>query len=327
MQPLAASGGRAADGKAAMRHLPPREFQLPRRGALCMTARYWWICSFLVSCGFDTPFCGDGRMRQARANLDVVLGEGCTMLSFDFAGSGRSEGHWVTLGWWEKDDLASVIQYLRQTERTSTIGLWGRSMGAATALLHSHRDPSIAGMILDSPFADLEQLIHVRASGGCGGGTRRDRGYSFYNHGNSPRKCMPFDRRKSSHSTFASSECTSLAGWSVSLSVWSNHPYGNALDWIFTILSQSPTLTSASSQSWLERVVLDPRDDGGWILFPRSSAGHSFRRCFVPRGKTRLSLRTTVELCASKNFDSHGWHETPFFAPSISTHFLPPPQT
>ena len=31
-------------------------------------------------------------------------------------------------------------------------------MGAATALLHTHRDPSIAAMVLDSPFADLRQL-------------------------------------------------------------------------------------------------------------------------------------------------------------------------
>ena len=31
-------------------------------------------------------------------------------------------------------------------------------MGAATALLHGERDPSIAGMILDSAFADLEML-------------------------------------------------------------------------------------------------------------------------------------------------------------------------
>ena len=34
-------------------------------------------------------------------------------------------------------------------------------MGAATALLHSHRDPSIACIILDSPFADLRQLANV----------------------------------------------------------------------------------------------------------------------------------------------------------------------
>ena len=35
------------------------------------------------------------------------------------------------------------------------------SMGAATALLHGHRDPSIAAMVLDSPFADLKQLSNV----------------------------------------------------------------------------------------------------------------------------------------------------------------------
>lgn len=31
-------------------------------------------------------------------------------------------------------------------------------MGAATALLHGERDPSISGMILDSAFADLQML-------------------------------------------------------------------------------------------------------------------------------------------------------------------------
>lgn len=31
-------------------------------------------------------------------------------------------------------------------------------MGAATALLHGDRDPSIAALVLDSAFADLTQL-------------------------------------------------------------------------------------------------------------------------------------------------------------------------
>ena len=31
-------------------------------------------------------------------------------------------------------------------------------MGAATALLHGERDPSIAGMVLDSAFTDLQLL-------------------------------------------------------------------------------------------------------------------------------------------------------------------------
>lgn len=91
-------------------------------------------------------------------NLEVVLAEGSTMFAFDFTGSGLSEGEYVTLGWYEKDDLAAVIDYLRRCGSVSSIALWGRSMGAATALMHAPRDPSIAGMILDSPFTDLRQL-------------------------------------------------------------------------------------------------------------------------------------------------------------------------
>lgn len=51
-----------------------------------------------------------------------------------------------------------VIEHLRQCSTTSMIALWGRSMGAATALLHAERDPSIACMVLDSAFADLVML-------------------------------------------------------------------------------------------------------------------------------------------------------------------------
>lgn len=32
-------------------------------------------------------------------------------------------------------------------------------MGAVTALLYADRDPSIGGMVLDSPFCDLKMLV------------------------------------------------------------------------------------------------------------------------------------------------------------------------
>mmetsp|Transcript_11879 Transcript_11879/g.10753 ORF Transcript_11879/g.10753 Transcript_11879/m.10753 type:complete len:545 (+) Transcript_11879:35-1669(+) len=95
---------------------------------------------------------------EALSQLSLVLHFGATLFAFDFAGSGKSEGEYVSLGAFEKDDLQVVIEYLRNTGTTSTIALWGRSMGAATALLHGERDPSIAGMVLDSAFADLEML-------------------------------------------------------------------------------------------------------------------------------------------------------------------------
>jgi pimeloyl-ACP methyl ester carboxylesterase len=90
--------------------------------------------------------------------LPLVLNMGITLFGFDFAGCGRSEGEFITLGYHEKDDAAKIVEYLRASSRVSTIAFWGRSMGAASALLHGHRDPSIAAMVLDSPFASLEQV-------------------------------------------------------------------------------------------------------------------------------------------------------------------------
>lgn len=62
-------------------------------------------------------------------------------------GSGLSDGKWVTLGAHEVEDLGVVVRHLRSQGGVSSIGLWGRSMGAVTALLYSHSDPDIAGMV------------------------------------------------------------------------------------------------------------------------------------------------------------------------------------
>ena len=82
-----------------------------------------------------------------------------TLFCFDFPGCGKSEGEYISLGWHERDDVNHIVEYLRKERKVNTVGLWGRSMGAVTALLHGDRDPSIAGMVLDSPFASLKQLV------------------------------------------------------------------------------------------------------------------------------------------------------------------------
>lgn len=84
------------------------------------------------------------------------------LLSFDFSGCGNSEGQWVTLGWKERDDLRAVLQYLKDQGRTSKVALWGRSMGAATILMHNYTDCPIpvACIVLDSPFADFRDVAN-----------------------------------------------------------------------------------------------------------------------------------------------------------------------
>lgn len=88
----------------------------------------------------------------------LLLPANITVFSFDFAGSGMSEGEYISLGWYEREDVKTVTNYLRDSGTISTIALWGRSMGAATALLHADRDHSIAGMVLDSGFTSLKVL-------------------------------------------------------------------------------------------------------------------------------------------------------------------------
>jgi pimeloyl-ACP methyl ester carboxylesterase len=90
--------------------------------------------------------------------LSYLLSLGVAVFAFDFAGSGKSDGDYVSLGHYEREDLSCIVAHLRATNVVSTIALWGRSMGAATSLMYGDRDPSIACMILDSPFTDLTQL-------------------------------------------------------------------------------------------------------------------------------------------------------------------------
>mmetsp|Transcript_21308 Transcript_21308/g.20446 ORF Transcript_21308/g.20446 Transcript_21308/m.20446 type:complete len:124 (-) Transcript_21308:944-1315(-) len=92
-----------------------------------------------------------------------LLPANITLFCFDFAGCGNSEGEYISLGYYEKEDLDIIVKYLRKYRNVSTIGLWGRSMGAATSLLHGDRDPSIAAMVLDSPFSNLKLLTNELA--------------------------------------------------------------------------------------------------------------------------------------------------------------------
>ena len=100
---------------------------------------------------------------EALELVEYFLTANITLFCFDFSGCGMSEGEFISLGWHERDDLACIVDHLRANRNVSTIGLWGRSMGAVTALLHGDRDPSIAGMVLDSPFSNLRTLCNELA--------------------------------------------------------------------------------------------------------------------------------------------------------------------
>lgn len=103
---------------------------------------------------------------EACEAVPLLLPKGVTLLSLDFAGSGHSEGDYISLGHWEEQDLRVVIDHLRGPGRASAIGLWGRSMGAATSVLRAAQDPALAACVMDSPFGSLKQVAEELVCGG-----------------------------------------------------------------------------------------------------------------------------------------------------------------
>lgn len=84
-------------------------------------------------------------------------------LTFDFSGCGNSGGEYVTLGWKEVDDLHAVLGWLKEQGKTNKVMLWGRSMGASTALSYDKKVDGleISGLILDSAFANFKDVARA----------------------------------------------------------------------------------------------------------------------------------------------------------------------
>lgn len=60
---------------------------------------------------------------EALTATRVLLPVNITVFCLDTSGSGLSEGEFISLGWHEKDDLATAIEHLRHSHRVSCIGL------------------------------------------------------------------------------------------------------------------------------------------------------------------------------------------------------------
>jgi pimeloyl-ACP methyl ester carboxylesterase len=88
----------------------------------------------------------------------LLLRRGISVFAYDSVGCGLSGGKYVSLGYHEERDLGVVLRHLRRSGAVSSIALWGRSMGASTAILRSAKDQSLSACVLDSPFADLQVI-------------------------------------------------------------------------------------------------------------------------------------------------------------------------
>ena len=93
-----------------------------------------------------------------------MISSGLGLCSFDFNGCGNAEGEFISLGFYEKMQVTLVIEELRKEQRIDKLALWGRSMGAVTALLYLPTDNRISSVVMDSPFKSLKGLVEDMAA-------------------------------------------------------------------------------------------------------------------------------------------------------------------
>ncbi len=85
---------------------------------------------------------------------------GFDVLLIDMQAHGETPGERITLGYLEADDVTAAVAYARRRSPAHRIGVVGRSLGGAAALLASPL--GIDALVLESVYPTIEEAIHDR---------------------------------------------------------------------------------------------------------------------------------------------------------------------
>lgn len=100
-----------------------------------------------------------GRRQDVLGIAVALWRKGFNVLCYSYRGMPASDRALITMGVREVQELAAAIAFARRRVREARIGLLGYSMGAVVSLLGAAGDPSVEALVLDSPYADLGQLL------------------------------------------------------------------------------------------------------------------------------------------------------------------------
>ncbi|MEQ8197906.1 MAG: alpha/beta hydrolase [Clostridiaceae bacterium] len=98
---------------------------------------------------------------------DVFLDHGYNIFVYDSRNHGETGGEQIGYGYYEKDDLQTCVQYIKNKNPGGIIGIHGESLGASTAMLYAETyadDKDISFLVEDSGWSDLRKLYIARAA-------------------------------------------------------------------------------------------------------------------------------------------------------------------
>jgi len=114
-----------------------------QKGQLLVCSHWRFVTEEKRGCCVYLHGNASGRV-EALSILSMALSLGLSVFALDCSGSGFSEGQYVSLGWFESEDLQVALDHLETMDNISQIVLWGRSMGAVSCLLYEARASQLA---------------------------------------------------------------------------------------------------------------------------------------------------------------------------------------
>lgn len=104
---------------------------------------------------------GIGGCKEAFLGLASDLAkQGIESVFFDNRAHGQSGGLYTTYGFKEKKDIAEIVDFIKSKHPETPIGIWGNSLGGAIAIQAMEYDERIEFGIIESTFAELDQIVY-----------------------------------------------------------------------------------------------------------------------------------------------------------------------
>lgn len=94
-------------------------------------------------------------------NTLLMARHGYGVLTFDWRGTGESDGDTVTMGLHEQRDIRAARAWLavRRDVDQARVGALAQSAGAAALLMAAADDPSIAAIVAETTFSSVEEMM------------------------------------------------------------------------------------------------------------------------------------------------------------------------
>jgi len=124
-----------------------------------LSLKGWFVPSAKSVKGIVMVHGHGANKREGLRWLTALNKAGFNVLLLDLRNSGDSGRAFTSMGYYEKNDVISAVDYLEKIKGIRKIGLFGVSMGGATGIYAMSMDKRVSAGVFEASYADLNDLM------------------------------------------------------------------------------------------------------------------------------------------------------------------------